>query len=182
MRDVLLVRLPQPEAGPARHPERRRAGRPVRPRSDPAPAARASRATSGCRSWPRCSSSSGSTTSWASSRSCTSRRCRSTAIPVALARDGVAYLHGPRHQGTRAAFGYFRNMAVPVGRAVVDPAAAGADRVVLEHHRPAVHAVGPAVREHAGRARAAAGLLAGHLVPADASPSARCTRPPRSRW
>ena len=55
----------------------------------------------------------------------------------------------------------------PVRIAGVDPAAADPDRVLLQRDRPAVHAVGTAVRQHAGRACAAAGVRPGHLVPAD---------------
>ena len=77
---------------------------------------------------------------------------------------------GIKHQGLG---GYFKNM-IPNGvprRHPGDPRAGGDPAV---HHRPAVHAGRPALREHVRRAHPAAGLHAGHLVPAQRSASGCC--------
>ena len=74
-------------------------------------------------------------------------------VPGRADRDGLGHLHDARHQEPGADWLLQEHGGSP-GRALVDPAAAEPDRVVLQHHRAAIHALDPAVRQQ----------LAGHLL------------------
>ena len=173
---------------PARRPARTRRSRRRACATSPRPRSSSSRTASSCRRWARtgsggrrscsaCSSSSTCATCPASSRSCRCRprpasrsRCSSSLL-VWVIYIGVGF----KHQG----IGYLDAHALAARRARRAEAARRRHRVHLDHHRPAVLAHRPTLRQHARRPHPAR-----HLRAADAGAdhgrddAVRCS----SRW